>query len=399
MVLQADFHRALQVLTHLTSINEETNSLFQHEEPIPPIQFGDEYHNQSTLKTAIQILHKAVLDGTKEQKAVMLSLRHKIIVLNTMLKNDAIVGGEVKGMQIALPQTKFDKMMEIASLIPRIAFTVLMDLLLIPVALGVVIAECCKIDYNPKPEAVKIGKTPVLLLHGSGFNKGEFAVGMKCLDRPDIGSVFSINYDGIVSNDPTKGIDDYAMGKVREAIKRITELTGTNDIILMGHSMGGMVAVEYALEVAKKDGIKVNHVFSIASPWHGAPVLDAMWKVGLRSKDKTPKRHQQMSVSGGTSTDPDFRQKLVAKALESERKGECNFYSIFSSTDFAVPGRRGNLTENPTRQYSINYLGHYALVAWPSVWKQVTRWLSACYETESYANVPSTQGTAYLARA
>lgn len=36
------------------------------------------------------------------------------------------------------------------------------------------------------------------------------------------GPVYSLNYDGIVWNDPHKGIDDYAKVKVRDYITEIT---------------------------------------------------------------------------------------------------------------------------------------------------------------------------------
>ena len=71
---------------------------------------------------------------------------------------------KIKGMQITLPQTKFGKMMEIATKIPRIIFTILIDVLLLPSALVLLLVACCKPNFNSKLEDVKRGKTPILTI-------------------------------------------------------------------------------------------------------------------------------------------------------------------------------------------------------------------------------------------
>ncbi len=388
MVSSVNFQTAIQALERLTSVSATVSS---------PIQFSEEYNGQHPIIKALKILHKAALEGIGSQKTHLLNSRHKIISLNALLKhvsfstlvNDKLgieMGEEaakVRGIQIALPQTKFEKMVEMATKIPRIIFTILADILLLPGALVLLLVACCKPDFNPKPDEVKHGKTPILLLHGSGFNQSEWVVGRQFLKKEQYGSVFSLNYDGLVSNDPHKGIEDYARDKISAEVKRIKALTGSDRVILMGHSMGGMIAGYYAEHFAEADKVNIEHVISIATPWQGTPMVDCFWQLGGRfSKEKETKRHQQMSVSGGTYADPNFRQNLVAKALDSERKGVRKYYNIWSTTDYAVPGAQGNLTEDPRRQRSFSYLGHYALVAWPSVWLKTCSWLNEIYASE-----------------
>ncbi len=185
-------------------------------------------------------------------------------------------------------------------------------------------------------------------------------------------------------NDPSKGIEDYARDKISAEVKRIKAITGSDRVILMGHSMGGMIAGYYAEHFAEADEVNIEHVISIATPWQGTPMIDCFWKLGgCFSKEKEAKRFLQMSVSGGTNTDPNFRQTLVAKALDSERKGVRKYYNIWSTTDYAVPGAHGNLTEDPRRQRSFSYLGHYGLAVWPSVWLQTRSWLNEIYASEA----------------
>ena len=91
------------------------------------------------------------------------------------------------------------------------------------------------------------------------------------------------------------------------------------------------------------------------------------------------KRYRQMS-----SDDP-FRRNLVAQALDSERAGRRNYYSIGSTTDFAVPGLTSMLTEDPKRQRVFSYMGHYGIITFPRVWAQVRSWLDVIYAKEPIA--------------
>src|SRR5262249_43601080 len=116
-------------------------------------------------------------------------------------------------------------------------------------------------------------KVPILLIHGSRSNEAQWVVGRQFLKKEEYGSVFSLNLDGLVSNDPKKGIEDYAR-KVSEKIAEIKARTGQNEVILIGHSMGCVVAGYYAEYLARSESTIVKHVISFASPWQGSPFLD-----------------------------------------------------------------------------------------------------------------------------
>lgn len=374
MSINTNFHSAVGLLHQLTS---------EIEPSLKEITFGEEGASQHPITTAIKILNKTAEEGTDSEKSQLSDLTSKIIELNKLLKSSSarlknLMGDksiEVKGMQVALPQTKFDKMLEIATIIPRIIFTLLIDVLLLPGALVLLLIACCKPNFNPKDSDIKPGSLAFFMNHGSGFNESEFVIARLALQK--YGPSFSLNYDGLASNDHAKGIEDYALNKLRPEIIRLKAL-GINRFVFLGHSMGGMIGAYYAEHFAEADEVKVEHVISVATPWQGTPMVDWFWKLGGRfSKEKETKRHLQMSISGGPETDPKFRQKLVAKALQSEREGKRKYYNIWSSTDYAVPNRCGNLTEDPRRQREFSYLGHYALIAWPSVWFQVRSWLDA----------------------
>lgn len=332
------------------------------------------------LQAIIQTLHQAALVGTDSQKAKLLPYREKIRELNQLLAHSARseLSDSVKGMQIQLPQTRFERMVEVATLIPRILFAALLDFLLLPGALLLLLAAACKVNFNPEPDKIKKSITPILLLHGSGFNESEWIIGRQFLKKEAYGSVFSMNYDGLVSNEYNSGIDDYAREKVLQKIQQIQEETGCSEVILIGHSMGAMIA-GYVAEHYVKD---VKRVISIGSPWQGSPTIDRGWKLTCNyeySRSQETKRHLQMSVAGGGG-DPDFRKRLVEKAQASEQAGLRKYYNVLSTTDYAVPGYSGLLSADPRRQRVFNHLGHYGLVVWPSVWMQVRSWLDEIYQ-------------------
>jgi len=383
MVSEINFKTSLNVLENLA----EWKSKFS-----APFDFDGEYKEHASITTALKILHRIAFFGTESQKALLLKFREKIIKVNEFLRSPLTDKATryfsehlseiklLKGMEIALPKTKLEQMLETASLIPRIAFAILLDLLLLPAALILCLLACCKVNFNPKVEEIKKGKVPILLLHGSGFNETEWIIGRKFLDKTEYGSVFSFNYDGLLSNDPQKGIEDYASEKVRKEIRRIKVLTGSNKVILIGHSMGGLIASYYAENFAKLDDVIIDHVFTIATPWHGSSTLEKLWKLGgIFSRQNASKRYLQMSVQGGTEKNPTFRATLVKQALESERRGIRKYYSIWSTTDFAVPCEQGCLTEDSRRQKSYNFLGHNSQMVWKNLWQQKTCWLDKIY--------------------
>lgn len=385
MIESQDFCTALHVLHKMTNDSSES---------MPHQDIAEEWQGQHPFTAAIKILNKVVLVGSAQQKDQLLKRRHEIIALNGILNSPLLneqvqkklgmqLGEEaarIRHIQIAIPQTKMEKMLSSLTKIPCIVFTVLFDLVLFPQALILLTMAYVKMHFNPSADSIKKGKIPILLVHGSGFNESEWIVGRQFLRKDAYGSVFSLNYDGLVSNDPKMGIDDYARGKVRDKIKEISRLTESNQVILIGHSMGGMISGYYAEHHARDDGINVKHVICIASPWQGTPVIDNFWKLKSRNaKENETKRHRQMSVCGGLDNDPAFRRNLVAQALQSERTSKRSYYNIWSTTDYGVPGESGNLTEDPRRQWRFSYLGHYALVVWPSVWFKVREWLDQIY--------------------
>ncbi|MBS0625664.1 MAG: alpha/beta fold hydrolase [Verrucomicrobia bacterium] len=345
MILNNDFRSAVDVLRQLTA-----------SQPV----------SSDAIVPALKIIHKAVQMGSKEQKSELLEKRREIVALNTLIAKKTLQIEE--NFQIAVPETAFEKMLHTAYLIPCAIVSILIDILLLPAAGILLLAMLAKPKFDP--ESPKQNGVPILLLHGSGFNESEWAFGRMFLKNDNYGSVFSLNYDKMASNDPTKGIDDYAAEKVREKIQEIKRLTNQDELIIIGHSMGGLIAGDYADKFSKEDGVKVKHIISLASPWQGSPVVDR-----FLAGPNDPKRYKHMS------TDNPYRKELVENTLRAERNGDLKLYNIGSETDFLVPGFSSFITEDPRRQKMFEYLGHYGIIVSIQAWLQVRTWLDSIYKS------------------
>ncbi|MBA3958593.1 MAG: alpha/beta hydrolase [Parachlamydiaceae bacterium] len=124
-------------------------------------------------------------------------------------------------------------------------YSVSCDVLLIPGAgILTLFTSCYKSD--PTVHNIRKDKTPILFIHGNGYNEMQWVVGRYFLSKDkELGSMFSLRLDGLLSNKSENGIEEYA-AKVAVKVQEIANLTGLNDVTLVGHSMGGLVAAHYA---------------------------------------------------------------------------------------------------------------------------------------------------------
>lgn len=88
------------------------------------------------------------------------------------------------------------------------------------------------------------GLVPVLQLHGSSAGQYQFTAMRMLTGR----TTFTVDYaESRFSNDPNKSIHDYSHGdKIKNIFKDIYEATGSHDVIVVGHSMGGVVGLDIA---------------------------------------------------------------------------------------------------------------------------------------------------------
>jgi triacylglycerol esterase/lipase EstA (alpha/beta hydrolase family) len=111
---------------------------------------------------------------------------------------------------------------------------------------------------DPPPARVDV---PVLLLHGVLCNAGVWTRMSRYLRRCGIDGVYSLSY-----GPPLASIEAFA-DQLADKIERISKATGARSVMVVTHSMGGLVVRAYM----RKHGIaRLASVMTIGAPHHGS---------------------------------------------------------------------------------------------------------------------------------
>lgn len=227
--------------------------------------------------------------------------------------------------------------------------------LLIPAGLLLVEAAIRKnfsISHDSKD--VKIGKIPILLIHGKGYNQIQWQFGRKYLEKDNYGTIFSVDYDGLATNGVKKSIADYAK-IIGDKIESIKKRTNMKEIVLIGHSLGGLVASYYAENLSLEQGTIVKHIITIATPWHEPPVMHYLEGKSVLYKEMTEANLNPM------------RKTAIASMMNKTR----SYYAIESLGDIIVPSPCGIIDRKLQRCATYQRLGHYGIVIHPGPWEYV----------------------------
>lgn len=214
------------------------------------------------------------------------------------------------------------------------------------------------------PQAVTNDRTPVLLIHGSGSHPLQWSFFRCFLNGDNVGHVFTVALnDGIITND-NKTIDEYASVRVAQKIDELKELylqknIQLSEVILVGYSMGGLVAGAYAVNVADKADVKVKAVISLNTPWHGSRVADRIF-----SKEKRPEG-AFLTTSPETRS---LREKLLEKGV--------SVYTLSASWDGLVSPSSSSLSIPRENQIFSRIHDHYSVMADPMTAHNIcARWI------------------------
>ncbi|MDE3046638.1 MAG: alpha/beta fold hydrolase [Verrucomicrobiota bacterium] len=212
---------------------------------------------------------------------------------------------------------------------------------------------------SPNPQ-----QTPVLLVHGYLHNGSGWLYYKRRLKAIGFDSVHALT----LGKNPFRSIEDYAK-VIQTKITQIKEATGRSDIILVGHSMGGLASSYYAANQANEDQITVKQVVTIGSPLKGSPLA----RLG-------PGRNAaQMRANSEFLTNLLDAIGKAHQAVEQEERRGTTFHHIGSKTDVVVPGNNalhGNL-DDPNHNVLFKDLGHLGLLFSPRVADVVCNWVKS----------------------
>ena len=204
----------------------------------------------------------------------------------------------------------------------------------------------CSSHHAPQGDC--LGR-PILMVNGYlGFGSTWYYQKQKLVEA-GLGPIYTMNIGS------GRSIVTYAK-QVGEKISQIQKETKRKDIVLIGHSKGGLVSSYYATHLADPKQTQVTDVITIGSPLSGTPL--AYFGPGydayeMRSESK-------------------FHQILRDKI---KKQSQIRFFHIASKADEVVPFSSALLGEDPSRQFILKDMGHLGLIFSSRVADQVCSWL------------------------
>ena len=111
-------------------------------------------------------------------------------------------------------------------------------------------------DPPPAPATL-----PVVLVHGVLVNDGVWFTLRRYLARHGVGAVYTINYG------PPYGDIEHFAEQLDAKIETVCAVTGAARVLIVGHSMGGLVARAY---LRQRGPARIERIITIGTPHHGS---------------------------------------------------------------------------------------------------------------------------------
>jgi len=196
-----------------------------------------------------------------------------------------------------------------------------------------------------------LAATPVLLVHGYVHNRSAFLAMSRALKRAGFRYVHGFNYNAFGD-----GIGDSA-ARLGAEVERILEATGADRVMIVAHSMGGVVARYYVQQLGGED--TVDTVITLGTPHQGT--YAAYLGAGPASVELRP----------GSS--------LLAGLDASARPGPVRWIAYWSDLDVLIaPVRNARLLTPALAAHNVRVrdTGHMSLLSSGWVMRDVLRHLS-----------------------
>lgn len=111
---------------------------------------------------------------------------------------------------------------------------------------------------------VRAAGTPILLVHGMVDNRSVFAVLSRALRKRGFGAVYGLNYSVLTA---VTGDVRTAARELGHEVERICEATGAEQVHVVGHSLGGLIARYYVQRLGGDE--RIHTLVTLGTPHHG----------------------------------------------------------------------------------------------------------------------------------
>lgn len=216
---------------------------------------------------------------------------------------------------------------------------------------GIICMLCLRpIGYVWKLKSNGSGQ-PILLIHGYIHDSSAWIYLRQQLVRTGFGPIYLMNL-----RPPFLSINEYVK-QVEARARQIADETKRRDLILIGHSMGGIISSLYALHVAEPG--TVTDVITIASPLAGTFV--ARMAIGPDAREM--------------ERNSNFLKNLPEEIRKNDR---IRFFQIGTKTDELVIPYTSEFVEGSSeRRFLVNDIGHASLLYSPRVLQKIISWLDS----------------------
>ncbi|MBZ2207053.1 esterase/lipase family protein [Massilia soli] len=181
-------------------------------------------------------------------------------------------------------------------------------------------------------------RLPVLLLHGYGCNSGYWAHLLPLLDAASISHACA-------DLEPLGGDIDGYVPAVAAAIDALCADSGAPRVVILAHSMGGLVARAY---LRRHGAARVAHLITLGTPHHGTSLAN----LGLGANARQMRRARRADLP-----ESDWLRALSGEEGEAARALVTSIYShhdniVAPQTSSHLPG---------ARNIAVGGVGHVAL--------------------------------------
>jgi triacylglycerol lipase len=185
-------------------------------------------------------------------------------------------------------------------------------------------------------EDIAASGTPIVLVHGIVDNRSAFAVLRRTLRRRGYGRITTVNYSPLTS-DVRK-----AARHLSRHVERVCAQTGYEQVFIVGHSLGGLIARYYAQRLG--GDTRANTVVTLGSPHAGTHAA----------------RLLPLKVTRQLRPGSDLMRELAGPTNCQTR-----FVAIYSDRDEIVVPHRSAKLEHPDLQVTpvrVRGVGHLTLL-------------------------------------
>jgi triacylglycerol lipase len=220
---------------------------------------------------------------------------------------------------------------------------------------GMIIREYCSTMWSSSSTmpfsrfdryvAAEPATLPVLLVHGYGCNSGYWRSMSKALAQASISHT-------AIDMEPVFGTIDAYVPAIRDAVERLCDESGTQQAVIVAHSMGGLSARAYLRDYGSD---RIARVITLGTPHNGTAL--ASFSLGENGRQMQWIRE----AAGGMASD--WLQQLQQAEPAAMRK---LFVSIYSHHDNIIaPQNSSHLTG--AKNIALHGIGHVALALHPHV--------------------------------